>query len=225
MRKFFLFYLILIFTFWGCQDGNIKKRLGGNVKHEKKIEKSVKEDKKTEKKEKSGTVKTVKEKRLTLDNENDFEVKEGVIIAKLPEKAEKENADVVITKNDDISEKDDLADDAIAKENLPPSAKVIKRVMGYRIQLLTVTDRKKAEEFGKDFKDKWSEAASDKTNKYSYWYKDDIPTYIEYYRPYWKLRIGNYKTRKDAEEMLKYVKLLGYKDAWIVKTIILVEGN
>jgi hypothetical protein len=44
--------------------------------------------------------------------------------------------------------------------------------------------------------------------------------YIDYETPLYKLRIGNYIDRKDAERAINRIERLGAKDSWIVRTKI-----
>ena len=42
--------------------------------------------------------------------------------------------------------------------------------------------------------------------------------YINFETPLYKLRIGNYDNRKNAENAIKSISKLGAKDAWIIRT-------
>lgn len=42
--------------------------------------------------------------------------------------------------------------------------------------------------------------------------------YVEYVAPYYKVRVGDYKNRSDAEILREKAKNLGYPDAFIVQT-------
>jgi len=42
--------------------------------------------------------------------------------------------------------------------------------------------------------------------------------YIDFETPLYKLRIGNYKNRKNAEKAIESISRLGSKDAWIIRT-------
>ena len=203
MRKF-VYVLLFCFLLAACQDSNIKNRLKGNVKED------------------SGdidvTETSVEELRISESDLQGITVKEGTVTANGREVQEDEDVNITVTmeNEDDYDENED-------EKELPEGTLVMKRQSGYRIQLLTVTKKESAQSFGAEFKEKWSEASQDKENEDAYYYKDDIPLYIEYYEPYWKLRAGNYPGRADASKQLELIKKLGYEDAWIVKTVILVE--
>jgi hypothetical protein len=47
--------------------------------------------------------------------------------------------------------------------------------------------------------------------------------YIDFETPLYKLRIGNYTVRKNAEKAIKSISGLGVKDSWIIKTNTIVE--
>ena len=42
--------------------------------------------------------------------------------------------------------------------------------------------------------------------------------YTDFETPLYKLRIGNFKNRKNAEEAVESISRLGAKDAWIIRT-------
>ncbi len=42
--------------------------------------------------------------------------------------------------------------------------------------------------------------------------------YTDFETPLYKLRIGNFQKRKDAEEAVESISRLGAKDAWIIRT-------
>ena len=42
--------------------------------------------------------------------------------------------------------------------------------------------------------------------------------YINFETPLYKLRIGNYSNRKNAEDAIESISKLGAKDAWIIRT-------
>jgi hypothetical protein len=50
-----------------------------------------------------------------------------------------------------------------------------------------------------------------------------LPTYIAFESPYYKLYAGDFATRAEAEARLPQVRKLGYTDAWIVRTKALSE--
>ena len=48
----------------------------------------------------------------------------------------------------------------------------------------------------------------------------DIDAYVSYDNPYYKVRIGDFTSRYDAEEFLTTLEGRGYKTAWIVRTLV-----
>jgi len=204
--KRILLAVVMIAALAACQNQNIKDRLSGHT-----IEEQGDVPQET----------TIEELQIADSDAAEINVREGVVVAQAHSDAGTEE-DVSVSI--DYDEEDDslppISEDA---ENVPAGTVILKRESGYRVQLITVTQKENAEEFGKTFKEKWNEAALDKENDDAYHYREEIPVYIEFYDPYWKLRVGNFKTRSEAQYALKYIKLLGYDDAWIVPTTILVE--
>ena len=47
--------------------------------------------------------------------------------------------------------------------------------------------------------------------------------YIDFETPLYKLRIGNYVVRKNAEKAIKSISRLGVKDSWIIRTKTIIE--
>ncbi|NLG19356.1 MAG: SPOR domain-containing protein [Fibrobacter sp.] len=48
--------------------------------------------------------------------------------------------------------------------------------------------------------------------------RTNLPMYISYEAPYYKLLAGDFDVRSDAENSLKKIKKIGYSDAWIVSS-------
>jgi len=202
MKKI-LFILFIGLLLWGCQNENIKNRLKGKNLKERNDEEIV--DTKT----------------LNIDEQPDqkVEVREGIIINNSDEKTGGEkNVEIVVDKDESDYTLDE-EESSTSNEDM----ETLKRIKGYRIQLMAATSKQNAEKYGEKFKENWEEAREDEENEDSYYYRGDIPIYIEYYEPYWKLRIGNYKNRGQAKEALEFIEKLEYEDAWIVSTYILVK--
>lgn len=203
--KRILLAVFLIAALAACQNQNIKDRLGGRTTEEEDVPQET----------------TIEELKIDDSDVAEINVREGVVVAQAhTDSAEEEDVSVNINYDEEDDSLPPIVEDA---ENVPAGTVILKRDSGYRVQLITVTQKENAESFGKEFKEKWNEAALDKENDDSYHYREEIPIYIEFYDPYWKLRVGNFKTRSEAQYALKYIKLLGYKDAWIVPTTILVK--
>lgn len=78
--------------------------------------------------------------------------------------------------------------------------KTIKNMSGYRLQVINTNDRNKA--------------IAVKTRMLS-----DFPdenTYLIYHAPYFKIQMGNFRTREDAEELMKKVKRIYPSGVFIV---------
>jgi len=51
----------------------------------------------------------------------------------------------------------------------------------------------------------------------------NLPVYLDYEVPYYKLRVGDFTTRGDAEDMLPEIKAIGYRNAWVSRVILKVQ--
>jgi hypothetical protein len=76
---------------------------------------------------------------------------------------------------------------------------------GFRIQIYATRDLEKARNVAESARQLFNEK-----------------TYIEYQEPLYKVRIGDYPTREQAERMLYKVTSSGFEDAWLVETTIRV---
>ena len=85
-----------------------------------------------------------------------------------------------------------------------------RKVTGYRIQAYSGgnsrADREKANRIGNDIKMKYP----------------DQPVYVHFYSPRWICRVGNFRSYSEAEQLLRGIKAMGYKQACIVKGKITV---
>ena len=83
---------------------------------------------------------------------------------------------------------------------------------GYRIQVYaggnSRTARQEAQRMAEKVKD----------------YFGDMPTYTHFQSPRWICRVGNFRTYQEANEVLKEVKSMGYRQACIVKGKITVAN-
>lgn len=80
------------------------------------------------------------------------------------------------------------------------------KMLGYRVQIMAMSSKEGA----------LAEAqkAADLLN---------VPGYVEQIGGLWKVRIGNAKTRAEAETLRDYARNNGYMDAWIVETEIVIK--
>ncbi|MBD3390898.1 MAG: hypothetical protein GF418_02540 [Chitinivibrionales bacterium] len=51
----------------------------------------------------------------------------------------------------------------------------------------------------------------------------DLASYIVYAEPYYKLHVGDFTTREAAQSALPAVRKAGYREAWIVRSSVLVD--
>jgi len=51
----------------------------------------------------------------------------------------------------------------------------------------------------------------------------NLPIYLDYEVPYYKLRVGDFTTRDQAENMLAEIKTIGYKNAWVARVVLKIR--
>ncbi len=81
-------------------------------------------------------------------------------------------------------------------------------VMGYRIQLFVSTD--------------YYEALTARDSAAAR-FPEEI--YFDYEQPYYKIRAGNFTERQKADDARSRARILGYSDAWVVQTKVIIKGN
>lgn len=47
----------------------------------------------------------------------------------------------------------------------------------------------------------------------------NFPIHLDYEVPYYKLRVGDFHTRAEAEDMLSEIRAIGYRSAWVARVI------
>ncbi|NOX37288.1 MAG: SPOR domain-containing protein [Calditrichaeota bacterium] len=84
-------------------------------------------------------------------------------------------------------------------------------INGFRVQLLATKDIETATLAKKEAEFTFAE--------------DSVGIYIEFDSPYYKLRIGDCKTREEAERLRDIARTKGYPQAWIVRTKVWSNPN
>lgn len=84
---------------------------------------------------------------------------------------------------------------------------------GYRIQLISTSDRNRAQKIIGDFND-WIFSSEDITYK--------AEAYLIYRQPNYRVHIGDFKTRIQANEFVKFIKRR-FNDAWIIQDQIIED--
>ncbi len=51
----------------------------------------------------------------------------------------------------------------------------------------------------------------------------NLPIFLDYEVPYYKLRVGEFATRDEAEDMLPEIKAIGYPNAWVARVLLRVH--
>jgi hypothetical protein len=77
---------------------------------------------------------------------------------------------------------------------------------GYRIQLISTQDRTEALEIKKQADERY-----------------DLPVYIDFEPPNYKVRIGNYSSNEEAMRVQETLRRHGFKFAWVVPSKIIIS--
>jgi hypothetical protein len=80
------------------------------------------------------------------------------------------------------------------------------QIDGFRIQLLSTKDLENASRAKAIAMEQFTDV--------------QVKFYLEFDSPYYKIRLGDFHTRKEAEEIREIVRSQGYPKAWIVKSKI-----
>ncbi len=110
--------------------------------------------------------------------------------------------DITFPESEEVLPNESSFESPVEQENLP--AEENKQVDGFRIQLFSTKDIENATRA----KNIAAEQLSDLNEQ----------IYLEFDSPYYKVRIGDFKTREEAERVRDIVRSRGYPKAWIVKT-------
>ena len=94
-----------------------------------------------------------------------------------------------------FSSQDDLKDISSSKE--------INLIKGYRVQIVISQNEQELQDVKTEIEKSINEQ-----------------TYIIFELPNYKLRVGNFLNRKEAENLQKKIARLGYRTAWVVPTMI-----
>lgn len=79
---------------------------------------------------------------------------------------------------------------------------------GFRVQLYATKEVEKAREVALSARMLFSEN-----------------TYVEFQEPWYKVRLGDYRNRDEAEKMRYRASTSGFADAWVVETTIRTRGS
>ena len=88
------------------------------------------------------------------------------------------------------------------QENPLPSAN--QKVDGFRIQIFSTKNLENANQAKSIAEEQFAEM--------------NLHCYLEFDSPYYKVRVGDFKTREEAERYRDIIRSMGYPNAWIVKT-------
>lgn len=88
----------------------------------------------------------------------------------------------------------------------PEKAGIPEKIIGYRVQIFATLKKEKAQYIADQARKVLSK-----------------PVYVEYVPPFYKVRVGDFRNREDAEEYRDYLRANGYPDAFVVETEIKVR--
>ncbi len=88
----------------------------------------------------------------------------------------------------------------------PETAGIPEKIMGYRVQIFATLKKEKAQYIADQARRILSKSV-----------------YVEYVPPFYKVRVGDFRNREDAEEYRDYLRANGYPDAFVVETEIKVR--
>ena len=86
-----------------------------------------------------------------------------------------------------------------------------KQIDGFRIQLLSTKDLENATRAKAIAMEQFTDIR--------------VKFYLEFDSPYYKVRLGDFRTREETEEVREIVRSMGYPKAWIVKSKIWSNSN
>lgn len=100
-----------------------------------------------------------------------------------------------------------LEEDEPAQAPVLTPAPALQSRSGFRIQIFSLQDKAAAERARQDVQNRLEDLK--------------LRVYIEIEAPYYKIRVGDYAAKVDADAALRILKTRkGFKDAWIVRTTI-----
>ncbi len=100
------------------------------------------------------------------------------------------------------------------KADLKAAPEELKQVDGYRIQIFSSTDREAAEKARREAIAWWEIRKHDPEAPVDI-VGEELPAYIVFIPPFYRVRIGDFTSRADAEVVLDYFREK-FRDAWIV---------
>jgi hypothetical protein len=97
---------------------------------------------------------------------------------------------------------------------------VRRTVEGFRIQVFSARDQQAAQDFREKVRQWWEQNTEEAPESV---FGDDPPIVIEYSQPYYRVRIGAFADRDDAEEALAFVNET-YDTAFIARGTVTVTN-
>jgi len=137
--------------------------------------------------------------------ENPYRLEDEGTVPPLESKDIRKEADIeesAVTEPEvDVEEVKPEVDSTFIQKKTPPVKAA--RMEGFRVQVFASISALSAEEARNSIAGELS-----------------VPAYVEFVDGMYKVRLGDFKTRDRAEELLGRCKKAGYNDAWIVSTFV-----
>ena len=92
-------------------------------------------------------------------------------------------------------------------------------VEGFRLQVYSATNKQSAEEFRAQVQS-WLQRTRDDAPD-GLFASNEAPVVIQYSQPYYRVRIGAFTTREEAQEALDFVRTQ-YSDAFIARSTVTI---
>lgn len=96
---------------------------------------------------------------------------------------------------------------------------IVQRVQGFRVQIFNSIDRAQAIQQEEAAKAWWRSLPSEQ--RPAQLWPEALPIYTVYRQPYYRIRVGDFATRPEAERALNFVKR-HYPDAFIAPDIVTI---
>ncbi|MFC1606914.1 SPOR domain-containing protein [Candidatus Latescibacterota bacterium] len=108
-----------------------------------------------------------------------------------------------ITEPEPRAEKNSRTESTFRSSEMPPADS---EIMGFRVQIGFFSQESDAQEFARKAESR---------------IKDKV--YIVYEAPFFRVRVGDYTKREEADDSVRYLKSIGYKRSWWIRTTINIQ--
>ena len=118
-------------------------------------------------------------------------------------------------REEELAENKEVEHDVPARLLSGKAAEGVERtVQGFRVQILSSKDKSAAEDAAAEAAQWWRKQASEAPD--NLFASEDLPVYTVYRQPFYRVRVGNFTSREQAERALKFLSQR-YSDAFIAR--------